>query len=168
MQGRFSVRRTALSAVSCTGRDTIASLCSVPHAAQLTEIHFHSGAGTAEEMEKERIKWNENPAYRYFLPYDEAVYTEGEVFDTYCALFYKKELSDHSDGMQMNQLLGWPPGDIALCPQIEYCFADGGSVLLTFYVAYPYCDDSLASGKKYDVRLYDLASEGEDVSVVRR
>lgn len=144
----------------CGKKDTIASLCRTPADKRITEIRFRSGAVTTEEMEKERIKWSENPAYRYLLPYDEAVYTEGEVFDTYCALFYEKELSDHSDGMQMNQLLGWPPEDIGLCPQIEYCFAGGGSVLLTFYGAYPYCDDSLAGGRKYDVRLYDLALEG--------
>ena len=77
--------------VSCTGKETIASLCSVSADNRITEICFHSGAKTTEEMEKERIKWSENPAYRYLLPYDEAVYAEGEVFDTYCALFYEKE-----------------------------------------------------------------------------
>lgn len=149
-----------LLTASCGKKDTIASLCRTPADKRITEIRFRTGAQTTEEMEKERIKWSENPAYRYLLPYDEAVYTEGEVFDTYCALFYEKELSDCSDGMQMNQLLGWPPEDIALCPQIEYRFADGGSVLLTFYGAYPSCGDSLADGEEYDVRLYDDAEKG--------
>lgn len=146
--------------VSCTGKETIASLCSVSADNRITEICFRSGAQTTEEMEKERIKWSENPAYRYLLPYDEAVYAEGEVFDTYCALFYEKEFSECSDGMQMDQLLDWPPEDIALCPQIEYCFAGGGSILLTFYGAYPSCDDSFADSAEYDVRLYDGLTEG--------
>ena len=81
--------------------------------------------------------------------------------------FYEKEFSECSDGMQMDQLLDWPPEDIALCPQIEYCFAGGGSILLTFYGAYPSCDDSFADSAEYDVRLYDGLTERDDVSVIR-
>lgn len=149
-----------LLTASCGKKDTIASLCSVSADKRITEIRFRSGAQTTEEMEKERIKWGKNPAYRYLPPYEETAYTEGEVFDTYSTLFYEKKLAGHSKEFQMNQMVGWPPEDIALCPQIEYRFADGGSVLLTFYGAYPSCDDSLADGAEYDVRLYDGLTEG--------
>lgn len=79
-----------LLTASCGKKNTIALLCRTPADNRITEICFRSGAQTTEEMEKERIKWSENPAYRYLPPYDEAVYTEGEIFDTYCALFMKR------------------------------------------------------------------------------